>query len=142
MGERSCNGGGEPSSEVEKVDEEERDHEESRYMINRRSTLALSAILGSAGFLSSAQAAKELEDSDSNEEDDIDVSVDADRPAGTEALLQLIADEYGDVLTDEQLSRLEDDVASNRESAQTLRAFELANGDDMATTFKAYRGSY
>ncbi|QSG10511.1 hypothetical protein HSBGL_0065 [Halapricum desulfuricans] len=108
-------------------------------VIDRRSTLALFGALGSAGLFSSAGSA------DTGAVDasaDLDVSVDDDRPAGTEALLQLIADEYGDVLSEEQISQLESDVASNRESASTLRAFDLANGDDMATTFRAYRGSY
>lgn len=113
------------------------------FRISRRSTLALSTALAGVGLFSSAKAAEDLEENDGDtEDDDLDVSVDSDRPAGTEALLQLIADEYGDVLTAEQLSELEDDVASNREAAQTLRAFELANGDDMAMTFRAYRGSY
>ena len=77
-----------------------------------------------------------------DEHDPADVSVDADRPVGTEALLQLIEDEYGDLLSSEDLEQLEEEVADNREAANTLRDFDLANGDDMATTFRAYRGSY
>lgn len=104
------------------------------HKIDRRSTLGLLAALGSAGLFASASTA--------DEHDPDDVSVDSDRPVGTEALLQLIEDEYGHLLAEDQIAQLEEEVASNRESAQTLRAFELANGDDMATTFKAYRGSY
>ncbi|WP_229123026.1 hypothetical protein [Halapricum desulfuricans] len=61
---------------------------------------------------------------------------------GTEALLQLIEDEYGDLLSSEDIEQLEEAVAGNREAANTLRDFDLANGADMATTFRAYRGSY
>lgn len=102
--------------------------------INRRTVLGLFAALGSAGIFTNVGTA--------DEHDPDDVSVDSDRPVGTEALLQLIEDEYGDLLTSDQIAQLEEEVATNRESAQTLRAFELANGDDMAMTFKVYRGSY
>lgn len=123
----------------ENMDENMRVESSDGYTIDRRSTLALLGALGSAGIFSSAGSA---DSAASDTHEDIDVSVDDDRPVGTEALLQLIADEYGDVLTEEQINELEADVANNRESASALRAFDLVNGDDMATTFKAYRGSY
>lgn len=116
------------------MDEKRENLQDSGTMINRRSALGLFAALGSAGLFTGASAAEEHEDDD--------VSVSSDRPVGTEALLQLIVDEYGELLTDEQIGQLEEEVASHRESAQELRAFELANGDDMATTFRAYRGTY
>lgn len=105
-------------------------------MIDRRSTLGLLAALGGAGLLAGHGAAEEGEASED------DLSVDDDRPVGTEALLRLIVAEYGELLTDEQIAELEENVASNREEAAELRAFDLANGDDMAVTFRAYRGSY
>jgi hypothetical protein len=92
------------------------------------------AALGSAGLFGMPSAA--------DEHDPEDVSVESDRPVGTEALLQLIEDEYGDMLSEEDIAQLEEDVASNRELALTVRDFDLANGDDMALTFRAYRGSY
>ena len=102
--------------------------------LNRRSTLGLFAALSAAGLSATPSAA--------DEHDSEDVSVDDDRPVGTEALLQLIEDEYGDMLTDEDIAQLEEEVASIREASLTLRDFDLANGDDMALTFRAYRGSY
>ena len=102
--------------------------------LNRRSSFKLLASLGAAGLFASPATADEHEAND--------VSVDSDRPVGTEALLQLIEDEYGDMLTDEDIAQLEGSVASNREQASTLRDFDLANGDDMAVAFRAYRGVY
>ena len=102
--------------------------------LSRRSTIGLFAALGSAGLFGTPAAA--------DEHDPEDVSVEDDRPVGTEALLQLIEDEYGDMLTDEDIEQLEAEVASNRQVAMSVRDFDLANGDDMAMTFRAYRGSY
>jgi len=102
--------------------------------LSRRSTLGMFAALGGAGLFGTPAAA--------DEHDPEDVSVDDDRPVGTEALLQLIEDEYGDMLTEEDIEQLEGEVASNREVSMSMRDFDLANGDDMAMTFRAYRGSY
>jgi hypothetical protein len=127
-----------PIEKGEQLDGNEDEVKDDRYSINRRSTLGLLAALSSAGLFASSGAAQ------AGQEGDVDdaVSVSADQPVGTETLLQLIVAEYGELLTNEQISQLEDDVASNREAAQELRAFDLANGDDMAVTFRAYRGSY
>ena len=123
------------SREVRRNDNEYKElSDKTPLSIDRRSTLGLIAALGSAGMFATPSAA--------DEHDPADVSVDADRPVGTEALLQLIEDEYGDLLSSEDLEQLEEEVADNREAANTLRDFDLANGDDMATTFRAYRGSY
>lgn len=118
----------------EKSVEDEIVSEKTSLSINRRNTLGLLAALGGAGMFATPSAADEHESED--------VSVGADRPVGTEALLQLIEDEYGDMLSSEDIDQLEEEVSENREAANTLRDFDLANGDDMATTFRAYRGSY
>jgi Mrp family chromosome partitioning ATPase len=134
MGEKVPKIVGSSKENGKEVNEKEAGDSISSPSINRRSALGLLAALGSAGLFATPSAADEHEPDD--------VSVDDDRPVGTEALLQLIEDEYGDLLTDEDIAQLEEEVASNRESARTLRDFDLANGDDMAMTFRAYRGSY
>ena len=122
------------SGSSSKKAEDENKNDSSPLSLNRRSALGIFAALGVAGLSATPSAA------DENEFED--VSVDDDRPVGTEALLQLIVDEYGDMLTDEDIAQLEDSVASHRTTSMTLRDFDLANGDDMAMVFKAYRGSY
>ncbi|MUV89015.1 hypothetical protein GJ629_03165 [Halapricum sp. CBA1109] len=119
---------------AEENDEQETGEETSSVPLSRRSAIGMFAALGGAGLFGTPGAA--------DEHDPEDVSVEDDRPVGTEALLQLIEDEYGDMLTEEDIEQLEAEVASNREVAMSVRDFDLANGDDMAMTFRAYRGSY
>lgn len=118
----------------EKPEKTKTEDNTSALSLNRRSALGLFTALGAAGLFGTPSAADEHSPGD--------VSVDDGRPVGTEALLQLIEDEYGDMLTEEDIAQLEEEVASNREVSLSLRDFDLANGDDMALTFRAYRGSY
>lgn len=114
--------------------------DESAYSTNRRSTMKLLAVLGGLGAFSSRAVADE-DGGDGDEDEENDTSNEPEQPVGTEELLQFLAAVYGDQLTNDQLVELEDDVAANRGHAEALDAVDLDNGDDMATTFAAYRGS-
>lgn len=121
--------------------------DESAYSTNRRSTMKLLAVLGGLGAFSSRAVADEdggdgdEDGGDGDEDEENDTSNEPEQPVGTEELLQFLAAVYGDQLTNDQLVELEDDVAANRGHAEALDAVDLDNGDDMATTFAAYRGS-
>ncbi|QLH77499.1 hypothetical protein HZS55_09415 [Halosimplex rubrum] len=65
-----------------------------------------------------------------------------DQPVGTEALLSYLEAKYGDMLTEADLSTLEEEVAGNISTAQALDDTALANGDDMALRFEPYRGEW
>jgi hypothetical protein len=98
----------------------------------------LTAVAG-AGAFSGAAVADEDEETDSEEGDE---DGDEERPVGTRELLDYLGARYGDQLADADLDELADDVAGNVRRSQALDGVELENGDDMALTFRAYRGSY
>lgn len=99
----------------------------------------LTAVAG-AGAFSGAAAADEDEETESDSEEGDEER--PDRPVGTRELLDYLGARYGDQLADADLDELADDVAGNVRRAQALDGVELENGDDMALTFRAYRGSY
>ncbi|SFR66677.1 hypothetical protein SAMN04487947_3337 [Halogeometricum rufum] len=101
----------------------------------------LTAVAG-AGAFSGAAVADEDEETDSEEGDEDGDEERPDRPVGTRELLDYLGARYGDQLADADLDELADDVAGNVRRAQALDGVELENGDDMALTFRAYRGSY
>ena len=101
----------------------------------------LTAVAG-AGAFSGAAAADEDEETESDSESGEGDEERPDRPVGTRELLDYLGARYGDQLADADLDELADDVAGNVRRAQALDGVELENGDDMALTFRAYRGSY
>lgn len=110
--------------------------------ISRRSTIQLLAVLGSLGaFSSTAVADGDDQDGERDGDEPNEEAESADPPAGTEELLEYLAARYGDQLTDERLGDLEESVAGNLRNAETLDDVDLDNGDDLAVTFTAYRGS-
>ena len=130
----------------------DRDHElsaegadngtKSEHMIGRRSVLQVLTALGGVGAFSSTGVAQEQDGDDQEGQGGDQEGGEPDQPVGTEELLQYLAARYGDQLSDDQIAELEDNVAGNIRTAQTLDTVELQNGDDMALTFVPYRGSY
>lgn len=109
------------------------------HLISRRSALQLLTALAGAGAFSGAAVADDGNEEEAETEDGDD---DSARPVGTDALLNYLAAKYGEILSEEDIDTLADDVAENVQTAQTLDAVDLANGDDMALVFQAYRGSH
>lgn len=122
--------------------ERDESRDKKGHMIGRRSVLQVLTALGGVGAFSSTGVAQEQDEDDQEGQDGDQEEAESELPVGTEALLQYLAAKYGDQLTDEQIAELEDDVAGNIETAQTLDTVDLQNGDDMALTFVPYRGSY
>jgi hypothetical protein len=113
------------------------------HLFSRRSAMQLLTAVAGAGAFSGAAVADEDEEA-ASESDEGDEGADErpDRPVGTRELLDYLGARYGDQLTGADLDELADDVAGNVRRAQALDEVELENGDDMALTFRAYRGSY
>lgn len=101
--------------------------------------MQLLTALGGMGAFSGAASAVERDDEQGEGGDEGD---DGDLPVGTEPLLQYLAVTYGDLLDEDELARLEDDVADVVRTAERIDEVDLENGDDMALTFEPYRGSY
>lgn len=114
------------------------------HLLSRRSAMQLLGALGGVGAFSRGAVADEQSDDGSQESgnDGRDEESNSARPVGTEELLRYLAARYGDLLSEEDIEALEEDVADNLGNAEALDAVELDNGDDLAVTFEAYRGSY
>lgn len=127
--------------DLELNDNRRQEYSRSGHLVGRRSLLQLLTALGGVGALSSTVVAQDEQQSEqktgANDQDD-----DSVHPVGTEELLQYLAARYGDLLTQEEISELEDEVAGNIENAQRLDTVDLENGDDMALVFEAYRGEW
>lgn len=63
-----------------------------------------------------------------------------DTPPGTDALVEFIEANYGDRFDDDRRDELRERVGSLREAGEELSDVDLANDDEPATTFRAYRG--
>jgi hypothetical protein len=118
-------------------------------MIGRRSVLQLLTAIGAVGATASAGGAAPTDAAAVEDRDALPVTgpsdvadQDQDQPVGTEALLSYLEAKYGDMLTEEDLSTLEEEVAGNIATAQALDDTALANGDDMALRFEPYRGEW
>jgi len=117
-------------------------------MIGRRSVLQLLTALGAIGATAggataeSVSASVETRGGPSMASPSDLAEQDQDQAVGTEALLSYLEAKYGDALTEEDLSTLEEEVAGNIATAQALDETDLANGDDMALRFEPYRGSW
>ena len=61
--------------------------------------------------------------------------------ADVQSFITLCRTRFGDRLTDDQLPRLEQSVRNLRRTAAEMAEFELANGDEPATTFRAGSGA-
>lgn len=114
----------------------------SGHVIGRRSVLQVLTALGGVGAFSCTSIAQEQDEDNQEGQGGDQEDEESELPVGTEELLQYLAAKYGNQLTDEQIAELEDNVAGNVETAQTLDTVDLQNGDDMALTFVPYRGSY
>jgi len=116
-------------------------------MIGRRSVLQLLTAIGAVGATASAGGAAPTDSTGVEDRDALPVTgpsdvADQDQPVGTEALLSYLEATYGEMLTEEDLSTLEEEVAGNIATAQALGETALANGDDMALRFEPYRGEW
>lgn len=127
---------------VESVIEMTDQNHRTDHLLSRRSAMQLLTAVAGAGAFSGAAVADEDEETDSEEGDEDGDEERPDRPVGTRELLDYLGARYGDQLADADLDELADDVAGNVRRAQALDGVELENGDDMALTFRAYRGSY
>lgn len=125
---------------VESVIEMTDQNHRTDHLLSRRSAMQLLTAVAGAGAFSGAAAADEDEETESDSEEGDEER--PDRPVGTRELLDYLGARYGDQLADADLDELADDVAGNVRRAQALDGVELENGDDMALTFRAYRGSY
>lgn len=56
------------------------------------------------------------------------------------ALTSAVVARYGDRLTPEQVTQVEDDLRQLLAAARTLRAYKLTNADEPDFVFRAYRG--
>lgn len=126
---------------------DERENLTSDHFVSRRSAMQLLGALAGAGAFSGAAVAEDEEGEGQAKQggDERDEAEDEESPAppvGTEQLLNYLAARYGDVLSEEDVEALREDVAGNLRNAQAMDEVDLANGDDMALTFRAYRGSY
>lgn len=111
--------------------------------------MQLLTALGAAGATAGAGAAAESDPAPVERRDAPSITSpadvadqDQDQPVGTEALLSYLEAKYGDMLTEDDLSTLEEEVAGNIATAQALDETALANGDDMALRFEPYRGEW
>ena len=65
---------------------------------------------------------------------------DDDTPDGTSELIALLDATYGEQFDDDRHERLRERVAELREMGDELREADLANDDEPAFAFAAYRG--
>lgn len=61
-------------------------------------------------------------------------------PPGTEALVDYVRARWGERLSEKQLGQIRETVADNLRAAGSIREVPLANADEPAPAFRAYRG--